>query len=227
MHAMPASGTTLAERLAESARYALLRRLAPALRHNMAGSLQPIGMISAMLERRLREGSPDIGKLGKNARDIGELSREAATICLGVMSWLAPGGADTVALNSGLVEALQLQATELSFRGFTLLNETAEADMPVSRRALRSLTLASLMALTDEATGPARIVLSAHPLERETLLRIELVPTAGEAASSGLQVYRPLEWDDVQALADAEGLVFGHAENRVELRLPAVDAQVG
>lgn len=224
---MPASAPTLDERLAESAHYALLRRLAPALRHNMAGSLQPIGMISAMLERRLQESSPDIGKLGKNARDIGQLSREAATTCLGVMAWLAPHGADTVALNSGLAEALQLQATELSFRGFTLLNETEEVDMPVSRRALRSLTLASLIALTDGATGPARIVLSAHPLDGETLLRIELVATAGEAASSGLQAYRPLEWDDVQALADAEGLVFVHAENRVELRLPVADAQFG
>ena len=224
---MPPDAPTLEERLEESARYALLRRLAPALRHNIAGSLQPIGMISAMLERRLQEASPDIGKLGKNARDIGELSREAATTCMSVMTWLAPRGADSVALNSGMAEALQLQATELSFRGFTLVNETAEVDMPVSRRALRSLTMASLIALTDEATGPARIVLSAQPLEGEALLRIELVATAGEEAAPGLQAYRPLGCDDVQALADAEGLVFTHAENRVELRLPVADARGG
>lgn len=224
---MPPSAPTLDERLAESARYALLRRLAPALRHNIAGALQPLGMVSAMLERRLQEASPDIAKLGRNARDIGELSREAASTCMSLMTWLAPRGMDTVALNSGLVEALQLQATELSFRGFTLMNETAEVDMPVSRRALRSLTMASLIALSDAATGPARIVLSAQPLEGETLLRIELVATAGDATPLGAQAYRPLGWDDVRALADAEGLVFVHAENRVELRLPAADEQVG
>lgn len=224
---MPASAPTLDERLAESARYALLRRLAPALRHNIAGSLQPIGMLCAMLERRLQEAAPDVGKLGRNAHDIGELSREAAITCMGLMTWLAPRGADAVALNSGLAEALQLQATELSFRGFTLVNEAAEVDMPVSRGALRGLTMASLIALSDAATGPARIVLSARPLKGEALLRIELVATDGEAAPAGLQAYRPLGWADVRALADAERIVFTQAENRVELRLPAVEVQGG
>lgn len=215
------------ERLVESARYALLRRLMPAIRHNMAGSLQPIGMISAMLERRLQGASPDLGKLGQNASDISELSREAASTCMSLMTWLAPREKDTVALDAGLAEALQLQATELSFRGFTLVNETAGVDMPVHRGTLRSLTMASVIALTDATTGPARIVLSAQPLEGETLLRIELVASGGEAPPHGLQSYRPLGWDDVQALADAEQLVFSHSENRVELRLPAAEVQGG
>lgn len=218
---------TLGERLAESARYALLRRLAPAIRHNMAGSLQPIGMISAMLQRRLQGASPDFGKLGRNASDIAELSREAASTCMNLMTWLAPVGKETVALNAGLVEVLQLQATELSFRGFTLVNETAPVDMPVHRGTLRGLTMASLIALTDGATGPARIVLSAQPLEGEALLRIELVATEGEAAPHGLQAYRPLGWDDVQALADAELIVLSHSQNHVELRLPAADLKGG
>lgn len=225
---MPAFVPSFDERFAESARYALLRRLTPAIRHNMAGLLQPIGMISAMLERRLQGASPDLGKLGKNASDIGELSREAASSCMNLMTWLAPRGGDAVALNAGLVEALQLQATELSFKGFTLVNETAEVDMPVSRGALRSLTMASLIALTDAATGPAKVVLSAQALDGATLLRIELVATDGEVTTShSLLAYRPLGWDDVQALADAEQLVFAHSENHVELRFPGADAEVG
>lgn len=220
---MPPHSLAFEERRAEAARYALLRRLAPAIRHNMAGSLQPIGMISAMLERRLQGASPDLAKLGKNASDISELSREAASACMNLMTWLAPRERDTVALNSGLVEALQLQATELSFRGFTLVNETAEVDMQVHRDTLRSVAMASLIALTDAAVGPARVVLSAEQLEGETLLRIELAATEGETAPNRLQAYRQLGWDDVQALADAEQLVLRHSENRVELRLPAAD----
>ena len=224
---MTLAAPTLDERLAESARYALLRRLMPAIRHNLAGSLQPIGMISAMLERRMQGVAPDFEKLGKNVSDITELSREAASVCMNLMTWLAPRETDTVALNAGLVEALQLQATELSFRGFTLVNEATQADMPVRRGVLRSLTMASLLALTDAAPGPAQVVLSTQVLQGETLLRIELVTGAGEAMPVGLQTYRPLGWDDVKALTDAEKVAFSRAENWVELRLPAVDAQPG
>lgn len=215
----------LKERLAEAARYALLRRLAPAIRHNMAGSLQPIGMIAAMLERRLQAAAPDFAKLGKNASDIGELSREAASACMNLMTWLSPRERDLVPLNSGLTEALQLLATELSFRGFTLVNETTNVDTQVNRGTLRSLAMASLTALTDATADPARVVLRAQRLEGETLLCIELAVTEGERVPNSLQAYRRLGWDDVQALADAEGIGLLHAENRVELRFRAADAQ--
>ena len=39
---------------AEAARYALLRRLAPSMRHHLVVNLQPIGMIYEVMDRRLR-----------------------------------------------------------------------------------------------------------------------------------------------------------------------------
>ena len=44
--------------LEEAARYALLRRLMPAIRHHLVGEFQPIGMVAAMLERRLQAATP-------------------------------------------------------------------------------------------------------------------------------------------------------------------------
>lgn len=220
---MTVAAPTLDQRLAESARYALLRRLMPAIRHNLAGSLQPIGMISAMLERRLQGSAPDLDKLGRNVSDIGELSREAATVCMNLMTWLAPRDVDRVAFNSGLAEALKLQATELSFRGFTLVNETAEVAMPTGRAKLRSLTMAGLLALSDAAPGPASIVLSAQQLDGQALLRIELLTSSAPPLLQILQAYRPLGWDDVQALADAEEVPILYAESWVELRFTAAD----
>ena len=211
-------------RLAEAAQYALLRRLAPAIRHNMAGSLQPIGMIAAMLERRLQGATPDLAQLGKNASDISALSREAASSCMNLMTWLAPRESEPVPMNSGLDEALQLLATELSFRGFTLVNEIGEVDTQVRRSALRSVVTASLIALTDAAASPASIVLSARVLDGETQLFIELVAAGGAAATISPQAYRQLGWDDVQALADIEEIGLLHFENRIELRFRGVDA---
>jgi len=80
----------LKERLAEAARYALMRRLLPAIRHNLAGTLQPIGMMSAMLERRIKAAAPDMALLAKNTQALTTLSREAAATSLNLMTWLAP-----------------------------------------------------------------------------------------------------------------------------------------
>ena len=43
---------------ADAARYALLRRLAPSIRHHLVVNLQPIGMIYEVLDRRLRAPRP-------------------------------------------------------------------------------------------------------------------------------------------------------------------------
>ena len=114
------------ERFAEAARYALLRRLAPALRHNMAGSLQPIAMMAALLEKRLLKAGPDLPALAKNSGALGTLSREASVSCMNLMSWMAPKSNDPIALDAGLAEAVGLVTTELSFRGFNLVSETED-----------------------------------------------------------------------------------------------------
>ena len=50
-------------RNAEAPRYALLRRLVPAIRHQMAGSFQPVTMMAAIVEKRLLAASPDLPAL--------------------------------------------------------------------------------------------------------------------------------------------------------------------
>ena len=49
-----------ASSLAEAARYALLRRLAPSMRHHLVVNLQPIGMIYEVMDRRLSAPEPDL-----------------------------------------------------------------------------------------------------------------------------------------------------------------------
>ena len=45
--------TALTSAQEEAARYALLRPVAPTLRHHLAGEFQPLGMMAALMERRL------------------------------------------------------------------------------------------------------------------------------------------------------------------------------
>ncbi len=212
----------LKERLAEAARYALMRRLLPAIQHNIAGTLQPVGMMSAMLERRVKAATPDMDQLGKSLQTLNILSREAAATSLNLMTWLAPKDNNLVAVNSAVEESLGLMSTELSFRGFSIANdianETACPQMQLPRGILRSVFTASLIALTDVVEGAARVVVAAAMTDCETQLKITLEPGGNPEPAGHAQTYRSLDWDDVQALADAEGVSLSHDANSVHLR---------
>lgn len=217
---MPSELPDLKERLAEAARYALMRRLLPAIRHNIAGALQPIGMMSAMLERRIQSATPDMAQLGKNTQTLTALSREAAATSLNLMSWLAPKDNDLVALNQAVEESFGLMATELSFRGFSIVNQTASVAAELPKGIFRSVFIASLIALTDSVEKPASVVVTATGEAGDVQLKITIEHTSEfEGATLGNRIpsYRTLHWNDVQALADAEGVCLEYAPDFVRL----------
>ena len=217
---MPSDVPDLQARLAESARYALMRRLLPAIRHNIAGALQPVGMMAALLERRLKGASPDLVQLGQNSQALNALSREAAATSLSLMGWLAPKDNDLLAVGAALEESLALLHTELSFRGFAVVNQAASSQLLLSRSMLRSVFTASLMALTDQAHDAASVVISAAQSDDQIQLKISLQP-GGNAALGGFSgralAYRLIGWDDVLALAQAEGVTLSHDDCSVQL----------
>jgi hypothetical protein len=214
----------LKERLAEAARYALMRRLLPAIRHNIAGTLQPIGMMSAILERRIKAAVPDMAQLDKNTQALSTLSREASATSQNLMTWLAPKDNDPVEVSPAIDESLGLMTTELSFRGFSIANETAQLQLQLPKGILRSVFTASLIALTDKVEGAAKIVVTAGTTDGRVQLKITLESGGSdEMAECGGQarIYRSLDWDEVELLADAEGVSLVHDEHWVELRYVA------
>ena len=227
---MSSSLPFLNERLAEAARYALMRRLLPAIRHNIAGSLQPIGMLSAMLERRMKAQAPDLLQLGKNADALHTLSREATATSLHLFAWLAPKDNAAVAVNSAVRECLDLVATELSCRGFSTPDQTTEVATLLPKGMLRSVFAASLIALTDASDGVASVVVRVEGEGDGTRLVIALEPGGTPALAevgSGLPIYRALQWADVQAIADAERVALVYCARSVQLQnlaAPAGDA---
>lgn len=217
---MPRTTPFLNERLAEAARYALMRRLLPAIRHNIAGSLQPVGMLAAMLERRMKAVAPDLVQLGKSSQSLNTLSREAAATSLNLMTWLVPRDNDLVDVRSAVEESLGLMTTELSFRGFSVANETADVQMELPRGMLRSVFTASLIALTDRVEGAANVVVTAGMTDSQMHLKIALeAGVSPELLVQGerIQTYRSLGWDDVQARAEAAGVSLSHDDHCAQL----------
>lgn len=218
---MAHSPELIQQRLAEAARYALLRRLAPAIRHDMAGALQPISMMAAMLEKRLQKPDPDMAALAKNGNAINTLAREASNGCMSLMTWLAPKENAAVPLDAAVEDAISLVSTELSFRGFTLVNETGGVQDELPRSVVRGVFMAALLALTDSAAGPARVVLTAKADGDDVVLGIAREPDTGDILAPGTQAYRLLDWADVEAIAATESVKLSHSADRAELRYRA------
>jgi hypothetical protein len=201
----------------ESARYALMRRVAPAVRHHMAGSLQPIGMVSAIMERRLQADTPDLAVLRESGKSISTLSRSAAQACMGLITWVAPKEHGVVALQTGVEECLGMLTTDLAFRGFKLINQVDASGMAVPVLAVRTVFTACLIALTDAARAPANVLVGSEVADGQARLRISLSSGKGATPAGDPRAYRKLGWDDVAALAAAEQVSVKHSAKQVDM----------
>ena len=207
----------LNEYRAESASYALLRRLAPILNHDLAGALQPLHMTSLVLEKRLQNSNLDHAALIKSSSQLKIQVREASSACMGLMSWLTSNNSDMVSVAAGVEEAAGLITSSLSFKGFTLVNMIGDVQAELPREFMRNAYMAALLAITDSAVAPADVLLEAERLDNAVVLRISILPTVGEVQSSDSAPYRNLEWDDVEALAEIHGVRVARGANSMEL----------
>jgi hypothetical protein len=205
-------------RRVEAARYALLRCLTMAMRHQMVVHLQPIGLLTQVIERRLREDTPDLARIGADMGKMQGFARTAVGANLDVMSWLAPEGEQEVALDAGVEECMAMLGSHFSFRGFRLRHAPGDALQPVSRAAIRMLLPAVLFGLTDHARSPAELVLRTQAAPETALVQLELHDTAGNAGQPALPPYRLLEWDEVEAMAAAEGATLTRAGTGARLQ---------
>ena len=212
--------TPTKECLAESARYALLRRLAPMLRHNTAGALQPLIFISTILEKRLQHPSPDLAELSSKTRELRALARVASNACMDLVSWITPNSSELITVAAGVEDVLGLVRAELSFKGFTIVNNIDDMQAQLPRSLTRNVFAAALVALTDAATAPANVVVQAQRVDSELVLTISIQPVRGDAPTGGTPSYRNLEVADVQALAEVESVRLTASADSVKLFYP-------
>lgn len=216
------AGAALPAAAAEAARYALLRRLAPSMRHHLVVNLQPIGMIYEVMERRLRAPQPDLANVQESAGKINGFARAALASCLDVVGWLAPDDAVPTTVHEGVRECAALLATSLGFRGYALRNEVGAMPGQVRRAALRSLLTGVLVHCTDHLKPPSDLVLAAAAEDGGVVLSVTARASEGDQGFANEPGYRKLEWQDVQALAAADGAQVVREGSRIDIRLPIV-----
>lgn len=192
----------------DAARYALLRRLAPSLRHETVAHLQPITMLGGVLERRLATGAGDRGQEREAVLRLVAASRAAVHASLDLIAWLAPEAGASQPLHEAVAETVTLMRGSLAMRGFTVRDETAGCTTPVARAGLRWLLPASLLWLTDSAGPPAEVTLRAQDDGTQLTLRLDLQPTDTALAGDVQPDARALTREELLALAHAEALAL-------------------
>lgn len=213
---------------AEAAAYAVLRRLAPAIRHQMAGNFQPVTMLAALVEKRLQAATVDLPGLAKISRDVKAMATAATRSSLDLLGWLEPDSTVRVPLNTGIEDVMHLVATGLSFRGFNCVNQSGAVEAEVALIHIRTVFLTALLALTDEAQSPASLVLTAQCEFGCVAVNLALVPVdmaPGEGAQNEVfrleaTAYRRINWQDVQSVAAAHSVLTERSTTGVLLRIP-------
>ena len=207
------------EAAAEAARYALLRRLAPSMRHHLVVNLQPIGMVYEIMDRRLHAPEPNLAEVQDGAQKINGYARAALSSCLDVVTWLAPEEGAVLTVAEGARECLALVGTSFTFRGFSVRSEVADIPGKVSRGAIRNVVTGALVHLSDEHQPPADIVVSARDADAAVEVQLAVRPGRGDPGFATAPAYRPITWADVQALAQADGVQVSREAHAVKILL--------
>lgn len=206
---------------AEAARYSVLRRLAPALKHDMVVNLQAVAMMAEVLNARLERGLSNPNEFQKSVSKINRLAREAVMTCLDVAAWIEPGEDAGIRLRQGVDECVALLAGNFNFRGFSIANDVPDVEFEVSREALRNLLSASLITLTDASPAPAAVLVTAEVSAGFAALTIRCELRESDPDAQPFAVtYRELDWTDVQALAVAESVELFRTTDQIVMRIP-------
>jgi hypothetical protein len=211
----------MAELQVEAARYAVLRRLAPCLRHHMVRPLQPIGLIYGVLQHKLSVPMPDLPSVREEADKINEFAKAALDECNDMNTWLAPEPGFLTSVDQGVRECVALLATMLHFCGFQLDNEIDDLPVPVRHDAIRMVLSAALLEMSDSLDRRASLTISAttDADAQEVAVTVQVGQVKDASPNRYEDGYRKLLWRDVQALAKAEDVKLARQEDgRVVMR---------
>ena len=217
----------LDDRLAEAARYAVLNRLMPVLRHDVAGVLQPIRTLLLVLERRVQRAEPDLEAIAKTVASISTLTKQATVDCMSALGWIASTEDVHVSLRSSVDEATQLLALEFSVNSLSLVNGIADDSATAPQSFLRSVFMGALLAFCDQcvAGGTLQVTFDAAAADSSQpgRLLVRMLPDEVEklpSAFEGGRKYRTIGWPDVAAMARACGVQMVRGDAWLTLDLP-------
>jgi hypothetical protein len=217
---------TTSNHLAEAARFAILQRIGPVLRHEVAGLMQPVRMLMAIMERQVSKPDLDRTQISQSVSSVSTLIKEASLGCLNAIGWMSPEDDTSVDLRTGVEELRKLLSLELHSCALTVVNDVAEGDARMDMSFIRTVLIGALLAFCDEQTSRSTLHIGIIDVSgRKLVLKRELPPKAGlgsilEANTSSTSHGRYIQWIDVQAMAEAMEVTIERGDGWLKLNLP-------
>ena len=215
------------DRLAEAARYAVLGRVLPGLRHDVAGSMQPLRMLLMVLERRVQSTDPDLAAIAKNVMSLNALTKQAAADCMSALGWTDSSEDLHVSLRGSVDEAARLLTLELSVNALALVNGVADDSATAPQSFFRSVFMGALLAFCDQhvASGTLEVTFqeAAANSQHSGRVQLRMLPSdAGKSPASPDVVRKPrmIGWPDVQAMAQSCRVKMAQGDGWLTLDLP-------
>jgi hypothetical protein len=214
------------QRLAEAAAYAVLRRMAPVLRHDVVGLMQPVGIVMTLLQKRIQTPEPDLQAIAKNLASASAMTKEASIGCANAIGWITSNEDPLVNLRTCMDEAAQLMSMELSAAGLKIDNGISDDTTVIPQSFFRSVLIGALLAFCDHqtASGSLQVTLEAGPknTDKPQHLWLRILPNNTDQAAisiDSIRKYRNIDWTDVQALAGLFNVTTSQSDGWLTLDL--------
>lgn len=224
---IPPTAEGVKSRLAEAACYAVLGRVLPVLRHDVAGSMQPMRMLLLLLERRVQSSQPDLAAIATSVVSLSALTKQAAADCMNALWWTDPMEDLHVSLRVGVDEAARLLAMELSETALTLVNAIADDTQTALQSTFRTVVMGALLAFCDQRVAGSTLEVTfqaaASDSRHSGQLQMRMRPgNGGESPVSpaGTRKPRVIDWADVRAMAESCSVNMAQGDGWLTLDLP-------
>lgn len=208
---------------ADAIRYAVLRKIAPGLRHVMMGELQSIQLAADLATRLLRPGA-DIAKARDNVVQIPAQCAIAVNTCRAVIAWMRPEEDATIAIGDGLARSIKVATDDWFLRGLELRSDVEDASARVRPDALQELVVTALLVLADRFAQPADLQVSARASERYVDVTLNGKTAARAASFPPASQYRLLAWTDLAVLAAVHDVRCECENTHATLQFQRMDA---
>ena len=208
---------------ADAIRYAVLRKLASAIRHSLMGDLQTI-QFSAELAARMIDSGAAGPKLDECIKMLPDQTRAAVASCRAMIEWLRPDDKAATTVEETLRQCLKVAGDDWTLRGIEASTDVRSGGVLVAKPVLREMLVTSLLTLADTHPGPIDIAIVAEATGGEVVVKLSATQAGRKTQFPPMMLYRALSFEDVMTIGNALRVPCDCVDGTISFRLPAVPA---
>ncbi len=190
------------------------------MRHALMGELQGVQFASDLTGQMVKRGVSG-ASLSDTVSQISDHARGAAAVSRSIMEWLRPEAGARTQVDAGLHECVKVAGEVWILRGIKSSIRCEVGHAEVERAVFLEMVVVSLLTLTDVRHGALDIGLAADRIDGRVAVRIDARAADRRSAASPM-FHRALGFDDVRALAKADGIACICEDAAVGLEFPTL-----